>query len=231
MSSGGWPGIVMDVDRDGSVRAGVAGVLEQHGSLDGLVACAGWALAGAVEQTPIAEAKDQFETNFWGAVRLVQAALPVMRAQGSGRIVLMSSMAGVIGLPFHAFYSATKFAMEGFGEALAYEVAPFGIDVTLVEPGNVRSGLFASGRRGAAPPEGNDPYRHAGRRAAAQMEKQETAGATPDAVAGVVQRVLEARHPPRRVTVGSFDERVGVLAKRLVPHRLFERTARGRLGV
>ena len=113
-------------------------MLAGHGRLDAVVACAGWGLAGAVEQTPMADAQDQFETNFWGAVRVVQQALPAMRRQGRGRIVLMSSIGGIVGHPFQAFYSASKFALEGYGEALAYEVAPFGIQVTLVEPGNVR---------------------------------------------------------------------------------------------
>ncbi|HEY7947381.1 MAG TPA: SDR family NAD(P)-dependent oxidoreductase, partial [Acidimicrobiales bacterium] len=122
-SSGDWTPITMDVDNDESVRSGVAGIVGEHSRLDAVVACAGWGLAGPVELTPIADAKDQLETNFWGAVRVVQAALPVMRRQGGGRVVLISSIGGIVGIPFQAFYSASKFAMEGFGEALAYEVA------------------------------------------------------------------------------------------------------------
>jgi len=220
----------MDVDQDGSVCSGVTSVIEEHGRLDALVACAGWGLACAVEQTPIAAAKEQLETNFWGAVRLVQAALPAMRAQGRGRIVLVSSIGGVIGIPFQAFYSAAKFALEGYGEALAYEVAPFGIAVTLVEPGNVRTD-FTANRREVEAPAGTDPYLGAARRAIAKMERDEQAGAAPDVVAAVVQRVLEARRPPRRVTAGKIDERAAVLAKRLMPHRVFELAAKGGLGV
>ncbi len=114
----------MDVDDDHSVRDGVAGLLERCGRLDAVVACAGWGLAGSVEDTPIDDARDQLETLFWGTVRVVQAALPVMRRQQRGRIVLMSSIGGVLGIPYQAFYSAAKFAMEGYGEALAYEVEP-----------------------------------------------------------------------------------------------------------
>src|SRR3954452_13412418 len=100
-NSGGWTGLVMDVDDDDSVRAGVAGMLA-GGRIDALVASAGWGLAGAVEHCTIAEAKAQLETNFWGCVRVVQQVLPAMRAQGSGRIVLISSIGGVIGIPFQA---------------------------------------------------------------------------------------------------------------------------------
>ncbi len=161
-AEGEWTPLVMDVDRDDSVQAGVDALVGQAGRLDAVVACAGWGLAGAVEQTSIADAHEQLETNFWGAVRVVGRALPVMRAERAGRVVLISSIGGIVALPFQAFYSASKFAMEGYGEALAYEVAPFGIQVTLVEPGNVRTD-FTANRRDAVAPAGDDPYRR-GRR-------------------------------------------------------------------
>jgi NAD(P)-dependent dehydrogenase (short-subunit alcohol dehydrogenase family) len=227
---GGWTPIVMDVDNDDSVRAGIEGVLEKTGRLDAVVACAGWGLAGAVEQTSIQDAHDQLETNFFGAVRVLAQALPAMRSQGAGRIVLVSSIGGIVALPFQAFYSASKFAMEGYGEALAYEVAPFGIHVTLVEPGNVRTDFTAS-RRDVTPPDEADPYREAASRAINKMEEDEVHGVAPEAVAAVVQRVLEARRPPRRASVGKMDERIGILAKRLIPYRFFERAAKGSLGV
>jgi NAD(P)-dependent dehydrogenase (short-subunit alcohol dehydrogenase family) len=226
----GWTPITMDVDDDAAVEQGVGRVLEEQRRIDAVVACAGWGLAGPVEHTTIAEAKEQLETNFWGAVRLVQASLPAMRAQGGGRIVLISSLGGLIGLPFQAFYSASKFAMEGFGEALAYEVAPFGINVTLVEPGNIAT-EFTSSRRDVAVPEAGDPYSQASTKAIEVMERDEANGASPEVVAGAVERVLTARRPPRRISSGRFDERIGVLGKRLLPHRLFEKAARGSLGV
>ena len=222
--------MVMDVDDDASVTSGFEALGAEHGRLDAVVACAGWGLAGAVEQTPIAEAKDQMETNFWGAVRVVQQALPVMRGQGRGRIILISSIGGIVGIPFQSFYSASKFAMEGYGESLAYEVAPFGIQVTLVEPGNVRTD-FTSSRRDVEPPDGDDPYRAATAKALGTMIEDEANGVPPDDVAVVVQRVLEARRPPRRVSVGKFDERIGIMGKRLLPYRLFEKAAKGSLGV
>ncbi len=228
-SSGGWEALTMDVDVDASVEDGMATVLAGHGRLDGVVACAGWGLAGAVEDTPIRDARDQLETNFWGAVRLVQQALPVMRRQGRGRVVLISSIGGVLGLPFQAFYSASKFAMEGYGEALAYEVAPFDIHVTLVEPGNVRTDFTARRRDVPAPPDG--AYGAAMAKAIGTMEEDERKGVDPDRVARVVERALTTRHPPRRISVGGIDERIGIVARRLLPYRAFERAARGSLGV
>jgi NAD(P)-dependent dehydrogenase (short-subunit alcohol dehydrogenase family) len=229
-TSGSWDGVTMDVDSDESVASGLAGVVADHGRLGAVVTCAGWGLAGAVEDTPLAEARQQLETNFWGTVRVVQGALPVMRRQGGGRVVLMSSIGGVVGIPFQAFYTASKFALEGYGEALAYEVAPFGIEVTLVEPGNVRTG-FTAARREVPPAGGDAPYAEAVARAVGKMAADEAGGVDPDNVAAVVQRVLEARRPPRRASVGSLDERVGIMGKRLLPYRLFERAAKGSLGV
>jgi NAD(P)-dependent dehydrogenase (short-subunit alcohol dehydrogenase family) len=225
----GWSSLVMDVDDDASVASGVQQVLSEKGRLDGVVACAGWGLAGAAEHTPIDAAKEQMETNFWGAVRVVQQALPAMRRQGSGRIVLISSLGGIIGIPFQSFYSASKFAMEGYGESLAYEVAPYGIEVTMVEPGNVKTD-FTSSRRDVEPP-ADDAYHDAVAKAIGTMIEDERNGVPPDDVARVVQRVLEARRPPRRASVGKFDERIGIMGKRLLPYRLFERAAKGSLGV
>jgi NAD(P)-dependent dehydrogenase (short-subunit alcohol dehydrogenase family) len=229
-SSGNWTPMVMDVDRDESVRTGVATIVSQHSRLDAVVACAGWGLAGAVELTPIADAKDQLETNFWGAVRVVQEALPVMRRQGAGRVVLISSIGGVVGIPFQAFYSASKFAMEGYGEALAYEVEPFGIHVTLVEPGNVRTD-FTSSRRDVKVPDADGTYSAAVTKAVGLMERDEANGVDPTDVARVLERVLRAKRPRRRVSVGKLDERVGIIGKRLLPYRLFEKAAKSSLGV
>jgi NAD(P)-dependent dehydrogenase (short-subunit alcohol dehydrogenase family) len=227
-----WHGVVMDVDDDDSVQRGMEEIVERHGAIDAVVASAGWGLAGPVEQTPIMEAKAQLETNFWGAVRVLQHALPGMREQRRGHIVLVSSLGGVIGIPFQAFYSASKFALEGLGEALAYEVAPFGVGVTLVEPGNIATDFTANRRTVGQVERGADgPYDIAVRRAVEVMERDERNGDSPERVAAAVARVLDSRRPPRRVSVGKAGERVGLLAKRLLPFRVFEAAAKGSLGV
>ncbi len=225
-----WPGLLMNVDDDTAVTAGVTGITEQYGRLDAVVAAAGWGVAGAAEFTSVAAAKAQFETNFWGSVRLVQAALPVMRAQRSGRIVLISSIGGVIGIPFQAYYSASKFALEGFAESLGYEVGPFGITVTLVQPGNIKTDFTASRQidNGADTAE---VYAAPMRRAIEVMARDEANGAPADQVAVVVQRALESARPPRRLSVGKTSERAGLVAKRLLPFRVFEAAAKGSLGV
>ena len=228
-SSGGWTGLVMDVDDAESVRSGVAATLAGSGRIDAVVTAAGWGLAGAVECSAIDEAMAQLDTNFWGTVRVVQEVLPVMRAAGGGRLVLMSSIGGVIGIPFQAYYSASKFALEGFGEALAYEVAPFGVQVTLVQPGNVRTDFTAS-RRMARAAAGDTVYAAASSRAISLMERDERNGVPAADVADVVLRVLGSSRPPRRVSVGKAGERAGLLARRLLPFRAFEASARKSLG-
>ncbi|MGH9105412.1 MAG: SDR family oxidoreductase [Acidimicrobiales bacterium] len=231
----GWTALMMDVDDDTSVAEGVGSVLERHGRVDAVVTCAGWGVAGAVEQTPIGEAKAQLETNFWGSLRVVQAVLPVMRANRAGRIVFVSSIGGVVGLPFAAFYSASKFALEGLAEALAYEVGPLGIKVTLLQPGNVKSEFTdkrrvaagaVAGREGAS-----DPYSLPFAKALAFMERTERNGVPPQKVAAAACRVLASSRPPRRVSVGKASERVGLVAKRLLPFPLFQVGARSSLGL
>ena len=229
-ASAGWTGLVMDVDDDESVRSGVAAVLKAAGGIDALVAAAGWGLAGAVESSSVEEAKAQMETNFWGCVRVVQRVLPAMREQGGGRIVLVSSIGGAIGIPFQAFYSAGKFALEGFGESLAYEVAPFGIEVTLVQPGNVKTD-FTDSRRMAAAARNDAVYGQAAAKAISRMERDERNGVPAADAAAVVEKVLAARRPKRRVSVGRAGERAGLYAKRLLPFRVFESGARSSLGV
>jgi NAD(P)-dependent dehydrogenase (short-subunit alcohol dehydrogenase family) len=226
----GWSPMVMDVDDDESVRRGGAGVLRDHGRIDAVVASAGWGIAGAVEETTVDEAKAQFETNFWGAVRVVRAVLPAMRDHGAGRIVLISSIGGAISIPFQAFYSASKFALEGFGEALAYEVKPYGISVTLVQPGNVHTDFTASRRMAEASASGSS-YGAAVQKAVGIMERDEANGVPPSDVAAAVQKVLDARRPQRRLSVGRAGERAGIVAKRLLPFRVFEAAAKGSLGV
>jgi short-subunit dehydrogenase len=143
--------------------------------------------------------------------------------------VLVSSIGGLIALPFQAFYSASKYALEGYAEGLAYEVEPFGIQVTLVEPGNIRTDFTASRHTIEEDPSG--AYADAANKAITLMEKDEVNGAPPESAAAVIRRVLEAKRPRRRVSVGKLGERIGIPAKRLLPHRLFEKAAGSSLGV
>lgn len=216
----GFPLIPLDVISDESVERGVGTVLAREGRLDVLVNNAGFGLAGAVEETTVDEAREQFDTNFFGTLRLCRAVLPTMRQQGGGYILNVSSIAGLIGIPFQALYSASKFAVEGFTEALRLEVAPHGIRVVLVEPGDFRTGFTASRRlaRAAHLP----VYADRQAKALGVMERDETHGATPESVARLVYRIIRKGSPRLRYAVGPASETVALALKRLAPSRLFE---------
>ncbi len=141
--SGSFQMIRMDVCDDNSVKEAIGRIVAAEKQLDILVNNAGISVSGAVEDISIAEYKIQFETNFFGALRVCQGVLPIMREQRSGCIINVSSLAGQIGLPFDGAYAASKFALEGVSEALRMEVKAFGIKVVLLEPGDINTGMTA----------------------------------------------------------------------------------------
>jgi NAD(P)-dependent dehydrogenase (short-subunit alcohol dehydrogenase family) len=211
----------MDVDDDSSVSRGVQTVVERAGRIDAVVNNAGWGLMGAVEDTSIDEARAQLETNFFGAVRICHEVLPVMRRQGGGHIVNISSLGGVVGLPFSGFYSASKFALEGLSEALRLETRRFGIRVVLIEPGDFRSN-FTAMRRMTKATGADSAYCDAVKKTLAAQEKEELNGPGPESIARLVERILKNPRPRLRYTVGMASQRIVVPLKRVLPHRLFE---------
>jgi len=222
--------VAMDVTDEASVQRAVAAVLERAGRIDAVVNNAGNAIMGAVEDTSIEEARAQLETNFFGVLRVCRAVLPSMRAQGGGYLVNISSLAGVLGLPFSGLYSASKFALEGLSESLRHETRRFGIRVVLIEPGDFRSDLAAT-RRIAEGAGRNDAYREAFARFRVQQEKDEAAAPTPEPVARRVERILDDPSPRLRYSAGMLGQRVVIPAKRLLPERLFEWTLTRVLGL
>src|SRR5881275_206737 len=141
----------MDVRSDDSVQAAVQSLLAQAGRIDLLVNNAGYVQFGAIEESSIADAQAQLDTNLFGVIRLVQAVLPVMRQQGSGRIINISSLVGHVAPPHLGPYSTSKFALEGLSEALSEEVRPFGVSVSLVEPGYVNTPIASQTRMPSTP--------------------------------------------------------------------------------
>jgi NAD(P)-dependent dehydrogenase (short-subunit alcohol dehydrogenase family) len=143
------PGVKMlplDVRVDESANVCVDLVLKRTAQLDILINNAGYVQRGAIEEVSVEEARAQLDTNFFGVVRMVKAVLPVMRGQGGGRIINISSLVGLVPLPFGGFYAASKFALEGYTEALRHEVRPFNILVSLVEPGFIKTRLTENAR-------------------------------------------------------------------------------------
>lgn len=210
--------IRLDVRDDDSVRACISEVIKKEGRIDVLVCNAGYALSGAVEETSVSEAKLQIETNFFGVVRMIGLCLPHMRQQGSARIIITSSVAGMIGLPYHAYYSASKYALEGYAEALSREVYDKGICVSLVQPGFFRSNITDSvvfaGRSIST-------YDRARNKALNIFKSSVRAGKRAEDVADLVKQIVESDNPKLRYLCAGWSRWFLVL-RRFMPQRLFE---------
>jgi short-subunit dehydrogenase len=203
--------LVLDVREDASVDEAVKSVMQQGTRIDVLINNAGYLLSGAIEETSIEEAKAQFDTNFFGAVRMVRAVLPSMRAHGGGRIINIGSLAGLIGVPFEGFYSASKHALEGYTASLRHEVRPFGIHVSMVEPGFFRSELSGAKQ---APALTAPEYEAVRGRAMASFE-------------AAIAQVVAAQAPRLHYRIGRDAVSVPTMMA-LLPQSLFERGLRRR---
>jgi NAD(P)-dependent dehydrogenase (short-subunit alcohol dehydrogenase family) len=191
--------LALDVQSDESVAACLDQLLGAAGRLDVLVNNAGLGQNSLVEETSLEQARHLFETNFWGVARVTTAALPVLRRQHGGRIIVVSSVAGLIGAPGVAYYSASKFALEGWCEALRYEVEPFGIQVSLIEPGYFKTNAGASLLTAAHTFSEYDDIR---RNVLAATERARAGGGDARRVAETIVRVAESRSPRLRYPIG-----------------------------
>jgi NAD(P)-dependent dehydrogenase (short-subunit alcohol dehydrogenase family) len=217
-----WTYLPIDVADEASVQAAVAEIMRREGRIDAVVHCAGVSLAGAIEDTTVEEAKHEFDVNFFGVVRVVRAVLPVMRRQASGRILVIGSIGGLIGLPFIGYYSASKFALDGLVEALRLEVEPFGIEAAIVHPGDFHTAISAN--QILCRDAGNNPaYGEACRRTVEIYDANVRRAPPADMVARRVERLLgQRRRLPVRSIVGSPTEVLGVWLKSVLPSRSFE---------
>jgi NAD(P)-dependent dehydrogenase (short-subunit alcohol dehydrogenase family) len=211
----------MDVTNDDAVQRVVEDVIAGSGRIDVLINNAGYELFGWLEETSLDEARDQFNTNFFGVLRLTKYVLPIMRREGYGRIVNMSSILGLIPGPYSGVYVASKHAIEGYTETLDHEVRRFGIRAILVEPSFVRTRLFQKGRIASTELAAYDSDRVAVARAFDQGFRD---GSDPRQVAQTVYRALRARSPRMRYPVG--PARTLTLLRRVLPARMFAKSLR-----
>ncbi len=221
----------MNVDDEHSVRQGVSAILHREGRLDVVVNSAGFGLAGAIEETSLEEALAQFQTNFFGVLRVCRAVLPSMRENRLGYIVNISSLAGVFAVPFQGLYSASKFALEGLSEALRMEVRPFGVRVVLIEPGDMSTGFTASKRIAAQASGEGSPYRDRFDRALEVSRTEETHGPSPAAIGPLVAKIIATAEPRLRYTYGPFSQTSAVILKRTLPQGTFEGLMMAHYGV
>ncbi|HVY28344.1 MAG TPA: oxidoreductase [Polyangiaceae bacterium] len=219
------PGVTMltcDVTDQASVEALIANVVQQAGRIDLVVNNAGLGLLGGAEESSIVQAQRLYEVNFFGVARVVNAVLPIMRAQKSGRIVNMSSILGLIPAPFNAFYASTKHALEGYSESLDHEVRALGIRVVLVQPGVTRTSFEENLTRADHPLQA---YASERARSEELMRKWVEEGDAPQVVADMVVKAATARKPKLRYSAGKQARQTRFL-RRFMPEWLVDRALR-----
>ena len=232
LAASGIRPLAMDVADDASMQSGVERILAEAGRIDVLVNAAGYGSYGALEDVPLAEARQQFEVNVFGAARLTQLVLPQMRAQRGGTIVNITSMGGRIYTPLGAWYHATKFALEAISDCLRMEVKPFGIDVVVIEPGGIRTEWPAIAAEKVRAVSGTGPYAPQGNAVAKAMSSESTRrrSSPPELIAKTIAKAVTARRPRTRYAVG-YGAKPMIFLHSILPNRWFDAFIRRATGV
>ena len=214
----------LDLTDDASIVAAVNTIKSEAGRIDVLVNNAGYGSYGALEDVPLDEGRRQFEVNAFGLARLCQLVLPMMRAQRSGKIVNVTSIGGKIWEPLGAWYHATKFAVEGLSDCLRVEVAPFGVDVIVIEPGAIRTEWAGIARDGLLQMSGGSAYAELAKRHARMLATADTSSlaSPPEVVARTIVRAVTARRPKTRYATGG-GARTILFLRKILPDRMFDR--------
>lgn len=208
-----------DVTDEAQIAAAAEQIMQEAGRVDILINNAGFGISGAVEFTDTEEAKRQFDVNFFGMVRVNKVFLPILRKQGGGRIVNISSVAAPIPIPFQTYYSAAKAAIDSYTMALANEVRPFGITVCAVRPGDIRTGFTAARAKSV---EGDDVYHGRISRSVSRMEKDEQGGMDPQKAGDYVCKMAMKAHP-KPLTAIRLDYQFFCFLAKVLPCRLLNR--------
>ncbi|MCM2284387.1 MAG: SDR family oxidoreductase [Desulfobacula sp.] len=209
--------INMDVRDTASVKEAVSHIVEKEGRIDVLFNNAGVGIGGAIEDTSTEMVKALFDTNFFGVYRVLQEVLPIMKQQSNGLIINMSSIGGIIGLPFQGIYSASKFAVEGLTEALWKELSPTDIKVVLIEPGDFKT-EFSSNRQIIKTEKNADAFQQS----LNVIEHDEQKGQPPQKIACLIEKIINTPNPRLRYAVGAVDQKFSIFLKQILPNRWFD---------
>ena len=210
----------LDVDSEKSVDDTIAKIMEEKGRVDTLINNAGWGMWGAVEDVSIEEFKQQFETNFFSIIRLIQKVAPIMRKQKSGNIVNVSSVAGKIGFPVSPAYISSKFALEGLSECIRFELGPFGINVIIIEPGVIKTNFFDSMKM-AKKSNSDSVYNEITSKVVSGVKMMAEMGTEPKEVADTIIKSINEEKPLPRYIVGN-DAMMFLEAKKMKTDIEFE---------
>ncbi|MEK6931080.1 MAG: SDR family oxidoreductase [Thermoproteota archaeon] len=211
--------IELDVDDEKSISAAIEKILAKKQRIDVLVNSAGWGLFGSVEDVSMKDFRAQFETNFFGIISIIQKVAPIMRKQGAGVIVNVSSVAGRIGFPGSPAYISSKFALEGLSESLRYELGQFGVKTIIIEPGVIKTNFFSSMK--IAEPKPDSPYKEITEKVIMGIKMMAELGTPPSEVATTILNAVKEENPRPRYIVGN-DAQMFLEAKKTKTDTEFE---------
>tara|TARA_B110000263_G_scaffold223436_1_gene213172 strand:- start:1486 stop:2292 length:807 start_codon:yes stop_codon:yes gene_type:complete len=210
----------LDVSDEKSINFILKKILKKHSRIDILINNAGIGLTGSIEETPIIELKNNFQTNFFGPINLIQSILPIMRHNNFGRIINITSIGGYMGLPYRGGYSASKGALSLVSEALRIEVKDFNIKVSTIAPGDFKTDI--SSRRFHTPIKNNSPYYKNYKRVLDTINDHIDLGKNPDIIAKEALKILNFKEPKPHYNIGSFIEKSSLFLKFILPQKIYE---------
>ena len=216
-----FPLVALDVRNSESIQNAVSRIIETSGRLDIVINNAGVGITGPLEEIPTEEIRNNFETNFFGPIEVMKAALPQMRKQNSGLIINITSIAGYMGLPYRSVYSASKGALELITEALRMEVKAFGVEITNVAPGDFATNIAAG--RYHAPVIKDSAYEKVYGDVLATMNDHVDAGSNPNEMAEAVYKIIQTKKPNVHYKVGAFMQKFSIVLKRALPDKVYEK--------
>lgn len=211
----------LDVRNSDSIKACIARVLELEGRIDVLINNAGVGITGPLEEIPLEEIKNNFETNVFGPIETMKAVLPQMRTQNSGLIINITSIAGYMGLPFRSIYSSSKGALELITESLRMETKAFGVHITNVAPGDFATDIAS--RRFHAPVIKGSAYEKVYQTQLDMMNEHVSGGSNPIEMAMAIHQIIETKNPKIHYKVGAFMQKFSIVLKRILPDKMYEK--------
>lgn len=216
-----FPLVSLDVRNVDSIHLAVAKIIATSGRLDIVINNAGVGITGPLEEIPMEEIKNNFETNFFGPIEVMKAVLPIMRFQNSGLIINITSIAGYMGLPYRGVYSAAKGALELITESLRMEVKSFGIEITNVAPGDFATNIAAG--RFHTPVTTGSAYKNAYGNTLKALDEHVDAGSNPNEMAEAVYNIIQDPSPKIHYKVGAFMQKFSIVLKRILPDKVYEK--------
>ena len=212
-----------------SVQKGVSTLIKKEGRIDILINNAGMGISGSIEDSAREDIQLQMGTNFMGCVNMIQAVLPSMRKQGSGTIVNISSIGGLMGLPYQGFYAASKFAVEGLSESLRMELNPFNIKVIVIQPGDFHTSFTAN--RKPVKTGDTSAYKAQFQMTLSIIEKDEQGGLKPEFLARKLAKILQKKNPRHHYIIATLEQKFAVVLKRILPGSWFSSILSSHYGI